>query len=62
MQKGTTIFSRNGKQSGTTTGGSRDCFEGCRGRCYAVRWGNKKLTYVCTKGLTTNKKGALKIA
>jgi hypothetical protein len=48
------VISKNGKEKGTTTGGSRMCqLSGCGGLCIGVRWSDGKLTWPCSKGMST---------
>jgi hypothetical protein len=55
--KGTTIYSRDGKLKGITTGGQRMCqLHGCTGMRIAVRWSDGKLTYPCSKGIVAKRK------
>lgn len=62
ITKGEKVISRTGTQEGKTTGGSRHCsLEGCRGLRIAVRWPSGKLTYPCTKGMTSNADGSWRI-
>lgn len=52
LKKGTKVLSRDGKQEGELTGGRRRCkLAGCTGIQVGVRWGDKKVTFPCTKGL-----------
>ena len=47
------IVSRDGKETGRTTGGTRPCpVEGCRGVRIGVRWEDGKLTWPCSAGMT----------
>lgn len=51
-EKDITVYSKDNQKKGKTTGGSRTCgIDGCLGRCVAVRWEDKTLTYPCTKGM-----------
>ena len=46
------IISRDYRMIGRCTGGTRRCsLEGCGGYRIGVRWPDKKLTWLCVKGL-----------
>ena len=52
------VYSRDGKFTGKTTGGSRSCtMESCRGVKLGVRWSDGKLTFPCTHGMTFYRHG-----
>ena len=52
VEPGQRVLSRDGAESGWTTGGVRPCqLEGCGGTQIGVRWKNGKLTWPCTKGM-----------
>jgi hypothetical protein len=54
----TQIISRNGKETGTLTGGKRQCqMEGCYATRIGVRWPDGKLTFPCSAGMKTVKRG-----
>ena len=58
ITKGTPVRGRDGKLTGHTTGGSRNCqLSGCTGRQIAVRRPDGKLTWPCTKGMTFASEG-----
>lgn len=58
FDRGETVFSRDGKKRGVTTGGKHHCgLEGCSGRRIAVRWYDGTITFPCSKGLTPFKNG-----
>jgi hypothetical protein len=63
IQKGTIIYSSDGKEKGTVATGKRiKCnLEGCRDMRYAVRWPDGHITYPCNEGLKTRKDGELQI-
>jgi hypothetical protein len=55
------VFARDAMEpTGLTTGGTRHCaLEGCTGLRIGVRWDNGRLTYPCSKGMTSAiRKGA----
>ena len=47
------VISRDGKDTGVMTGGTRQCqMEGCNCERYGVRWkSDNKLTWLCGKSL-----------
>jgi len=46
------VVSRDGKETGHTTGSTRRCqMDGCLGRRLGVRWPDGKVTFPCTKGM-----------
>ena len=56
------ILSRDGKQRGVCTGGTKPCaLTGCTGLRIYVRWPDKKLTYPCSKGMKTINDGLWQI-
>lgn len=58
-QKGAKVVSRDGKETGTLTGGQRRCqMAGCTGVRVGVRWADNKVTFPCTKSLEP-REGAL---
>jgi len=49
---GETVVSADRKEVGHTTGASHPCgLEGCSGRRISVKWGDKKHTFPCTRGM-----------
>jgi hypothetical protein len=55
---GTTIWSRDAKARGVTTGVHKHCpMEGCTGIRIGVRWKDKKITWPCAKGMFPYKNG-----
>lgn len=57
MELPRTILSRDRKQRGHPTGGTRHCqMAGCTGLRIAVRWPDGKLTWPCTKGMVETKR------
>lgn len=51
-KKAITVLSRDGRLTGKTTGGQRQCqMEGCTGSRIGVRWKDGTLTYPCTHGM-----------
>lgn len=47
-----TVYSRNKKSKGHTTGGEYSCqMEGCKGKRMGVRWNDGKITFPCTEGM-----------
>lgn len=62
MQRGTQVFSRDGKEVGQTTGSTHRCqMAGCTGRRITVKWPDGKVTHPCSKGMGTQPDGSLKI-
>lgn len=52
MTEGDIVVSRDGLHRGKATGTSQSCWtDGCRGRRFAVKWDDKKLTRVCSKSV-----------
>jgi hypothetical protein len=52
------IRSRDGKQKGKFTGATRYCkLDGCYGLCFATKWADGKMTWPCSKGIGSDKKG-----
>lgn len=61
FQQGTKVVSRDGNQEGELTGGRRRCpLSGCTGVRLGVRWGDKRVTFPCSKGLEA-REGKLRI-
>lgn len=55
VHSGEKVISRGGKHIGFTTGAVRSCnLTGCRGVQIVVKWDNKKITYLCSKGMERN--------
>ena len=56
-QKGTIVYSRDGKIKGRLTGAYHRCtLEGCRGLHLSIKWNDGKTTRPCTDGMTWRKR------
>jgi hypothetical protein len=56
FEKGTAVYSRDGKLKGTTTGAQHHCkLHGCTGMRIAVRWPDGKHTFPCSKGIVAKR-------
>jgi len=56
FEKGTAIYSRDGKLAGIVTGARYPCrLEGCSGMRISVRWPDGKHTFPCSKGIVARK-------
>lgn len=58
----TKVHSRDGTKVGVVRGRGYRCqLEGCRGLRLPVRWPDGRMTFPCTKGMTAQPDGSLKI-
>lgn len=58
MKQNDIVRSRDGKETGKFTGSTQRCtLEGCGGTKFAVRWSDNKLTWPCSMGIGSDKKG-----
>lgn len=56
------VYSRDGKEMGQTTGGTRYCgVDGCKGPLIGVRWKGNKRTWPCRQGMFERADGQLQI-
>ena len=55
-EAGVTVFSRDKKLKGKTTGSAYRCrMDGCMGIRVVVKWGDGHITHPCSKGMRRNK-------
>jgi hypothetical protein len=56
------VYSRDGKEKGRTTGGTRYCgVDGCKGPQIGVRWPGRTITWPCQQGMFLRPDGQLQI-
>lgn len=62
FEKGTKVRPRKGAKRGVTTGSRHRCrMHGCTGIRLTVRWSDGKLTFPCSKGMSVDPNGDLRI-